>query len=203
MSEIIKTYDKIAKEYGKRYGQVSSYLIDYSKEFLKHLKGKKVLDLGCGPGRDSKYLSDRGLTIYAIDASKEMVKEAKKIAPKALVSQMDMRKLDFPKNYFDGVWANFSLLHLKKKELPKVVSDIYQILKNEGILFIGLKEGTREQWEKEELDKNLRMFYSYYQKGELVDKVGEAGFKIISAKEIRHLYESDKKIIVLFARKPK
>ena len=143
------------------------------------------------------------MTVYAIDASCEMVKEAKKRAPKALVSQMDMRKLDFPKNYFDGVWANFSLLHLEKQELLKVLSDIYQILKNEGILFIGLKEGARERWEKEKLDKNLRMFYAYYQRDELANKVREAGFEIISAREIRHKYESDKKVIVLFARKSK
>ena len=201
MDEIIKTYDKIAKEYGKRYGQVSSYLIDYGKEFLKHLKGKRILDLGCGPGRDSKYLSDHGLEVYSIDASREMVKEAKKRAPKAKVSQMDMRKLDFPQKFFDGVWANFSLLHLKKEALPKILSDIHQILKKEGILFIGLKQGNKEQWEKEKLNKNLRMFYSYYQKDELTDRVKGAGFEIISAKEIKHLYESDKKIIVLFARK--
>ena len=203
MNKIIKTYDKIAKEYGKKYGQVSSYLVDYGKKFLKYLKGKKVLDLGCGPGRDSRYLSNQGLKVYSIDASQEMVREAKKRAPRAIVSQMDMRKLDFPEDYFNGVWANFSLLHLEKKELLKVLQDIYQVSKPEGLLFIGLKKGTKEQWEKEELDEKLKMFYSYYTKEELTQRVKDAGFEMISVKEIRHLYESDKKIIVLFARKQK
>lgn len=201
MNEIIKTYDKIAKEYGKRYGQISSYLVKYRKEFIKYLNGKKVLDLGCGPGRDSRFLGEQGLEIIAIDASKEMVEEARRRAPNAKVIQMDMRKIDFPKGSFDGVWANFSLLHLKKEELPKVLSDVHQILKKEGVLFIGLKKGNKEQWEKEELNKNLKMFYSYYQKDELSDRVTEAGFKIISVREIKHLYESDKKVIVLFAKK--
>lgn len=73
----IKTYNKIAKTYSKlTFSKINQYHLN---KFISMLPKKaKVLDAGCGPGRDVQYFKDYGIDIIGIDAAEKMIEEAKK-----------------------------------------------------------------------------------------------------------------------------
>ncbi|MBU1974807.1 MAG: methyltransferase domain-containing protein, partial [Nanoarchaeota archaeon] len=99
LNETIRTYDKDVDRY------IHKLEFDLPKEelekFIGLLKGKKVLDAGCGAGRDSKYLSEKGLDVIGIDLSKNMIKAAKERA-KAEFHVGDIRNTNFGDASFNG-----------------------------------------------------------------------------------------------------
>ena len=105
-------------------------------------KHAKILDLGCGSGRDSLAFLNAGFDVEAIDGSKKMCEIAQS---KTGLSIRNIRfgQLD-DQNKYDGVWACASLLHLPRNELPKVFSKIIEALKEEGIFYSSFKYGSFE-----------------------------------------------------------
>ena len=96
----------VALDMGKLYGP-----------FLKHLRpGSKVLDAGCGSGRDSLFFKNQGFQVTAFDASKEMVKLASELLDQKVLL-MSFEDLSLTEQY-DGIWACASLLHVKNKAQP-------------------------------------------------------------------------------------
>ena len=120
--------------------------VNFSKMQLRFIsklpKQAKILDLGCGSGRDSLAFLNAGFDVEAIDGSKKMCEIAQS---KTGLSVRNIRfgQLD-DQNKYDGVWACASLLHLPKNELPKVFSKIIEALKEEGIFYSSFKYGSFE-----------------------------------------------------------
>ena len=86
--------------------------------FLEHIpKGGRILDLGCGSGRDTKFFIDRSYEVVAIDASTKMVEATKNVA-NVDVQKLRFDQINFEKE-FDGIWACASLLHVPEIELKK------------------------------------------------------------------------------------
>jgi len=127
--------------------------------FLEQLPaGGKILDAGCGSGRDSLYFKQMGFDITAFDASKELAQKA------STLTNLDVFNMRFEDvrwiGEFDGIWACASLLHVPKKELKNILRILLKALKNEGIIYASFKKGTGEELENE-------LFFSYYSKEEL------------------------------------
>lgn len=175
----VKTYDKIALDYEKRHLRFKG--TEELIKFVELLKpGGKVLDAGCGFGRDLLYFLDKGFDSYGIDASSELMKLAKKRAPKANIKLVDLRnKFPFKDNFFDGVWARNSLHHLEPKSIKFTLSEIKRVLKPKGILFIEWKEGEEETITREEVAEGNERYYNLMPNSRLVQLVKESGFKII------------------------
>ena len=120
--------------------------VNFSKMHLRFIsklsKHAKILDLGCGSGRDALAFLNAGFDVEAIDGSKKMCEIAQS---KTGLSIRNIRfgQLD-DQNKYDGVWACASLLHLPKNELPKVFSKIIEALKEEGIFYSSFKYGSFE-----------------------------------------------------------
>ncbi len=136
--------------------------------------GGTVLDFGCGPGNSAKMMQDTGLVVEAIDASSEMVKMANtKFGVNAKLATFDDLTVE---NHYDGIWANFSLLHAPKSDMPRHLSAIHKALKPSGHFHIGLKTGTGSDRD------DLERMYSYYEEQELHDLMTNAGFTILSTR---------------------
>lgn len=107
--KIVKNgYDRIYKQYDN-YRKISVNRRELDG-FLKLIpKGSRVLDIGCGSGRITKFLTDHDLNVVGIDISRNMLKLAEEKTPDAEFLKQDMRKLDFPKESFDGVWLCIQL----------------------------------------------------------------------------------------------
>lgn len=127
---------------------------DIQDRFLKYLEpGSLVLDLGCGPGRDSRYFLSKGYAVEAVDGSEEMVRIARETTGLP-VRQMLFNELDETDKY-DGVFACASLLHVPSKELPEVIGKVSKALKNNGVFYLSFKYGDFEGY------RNDRYFTDY------------------------------------------
>ncbi len=180
-NQTIDTYNAIAKDY-----EIENIALDSNeeiKEFAKLLpKNSKVLDLGCGFGRELAVFVKNGYDTYGIDGSSELLKLAKKRAPKAEVKLSDLRNtLPYEDTFFDGIWARNSLHHLKPSELSNAFSEIKRILKPKGILFIEWKEGKEPKTTREEIAKGKERYYNLMLKKDLVKLVKSNGFKVIKS----------------------
>lgn len=133
-------YNQNADQFVK--GTVS---VDFKKiqdKFLETLSGKRILDFGCGSGRDTKYFIEAGFEVVATDGSEELCKSASEYTGIA-VKQMFFQELDEIDRY-DGIWACSSILHLSKRELIDVFVRMISALCQNGIIYTSFKYGTFE-----------------------------------------------------------
>jgi len=143
--------------------------------FRKYLHGKKILDIGCGPGRDSEAFNRLGFEVTGIDFTISFVKMAQERVPERKFWRMDMRKLQFKGEEFDGLWCLASFIHIPKREGLETLQGFYRVLKRGGALFIGVKKGDGEGW----MEKfGQERFYAYYQEEELQKLLESIGFKV-------------------------
>ena len=134
--------------------------------------GARVLDLGCGPGTAAVHMANAGLRVDAWDASPEMIDLVVK------TPGLDARVAGFDalsaEGAYAGIYANFSLLHAIKADMPGHLARIARALLPKGLFHIGMKTGTGARRD------NLGRFYAYYTDAELTGLLGEAGFTVFS-----------------------
>ncbi|MEO1638453.1 MAG: class I SAM-dependent methyltransferase [Pseudomonadota bacterium] len=172
-AKTIATYDAKAADYANL---VKSDAPDASlRAFMGSLHpGARVLDLGCGPGTASAHMRDAGLVPDPVDASPNMIKIASEtFGLYARVATFD----DITGSaVYDGVWANFSLLHAERSDLPKHLRNIADALIAGGIFHIGMKTGTG--MERDAIDRR----YTYVTVTELRKLLTDAGFVVTHTK---------------------
>jgi SAM-dependent methyltransferase len=106
----------------------------------------RILDLGCGPGRDLKTFTGLGHSAVGVDGSAEFVRMAREWSG-CEVWHQDFVRLDLPAAEFDGIFANASLFHVPSAALPDVLSRLFASLKPGGVLFSSNPRGdNREGW---------------------------------------------------------
>ncbi len=102
----------------------------------------RILDFGCGSGRDTKAFLEQGYRVDAIDGSEKLCRIASEYTGIA-VRHMYFQQLD-EINGYDGIWACASILHLRSAELPDVLRRMMQALKENGIIYASFKYGDFE-----------------------------------------------------------
>lgn len=112
---------------------------DIYERFERKLKGKKILDLGCGGGRDLLYFKSKGYDIEGIDGCLKLVEIARRRSGQ-MVYYMNYRDMDFYKKY-DGVWSMAGLVHQDKKSIRDILYLINRSLKAKGIIYLSFKYG--------------------------------------------------------------
>lgn len=110
--------------------------------FLNKLQGKRILDFGCGSGRDTKYFLKKGYEVDAVDGSEELCKAASRYTG-IPIRQMFFQELG-EQNSYDGIWACSSILHLSKDELRIVFPKMLDALCSNGIIYTSFKYGEFE-----------------------------------------------------------
>lgn len=123
-------------------GTVSVNFKEVQDKFLQMLSEKKILDFGCGSGRDTMYFLKSGFDVTATDGSEELCKYASEYTG-IQVKQMLFQDLD-EVDYYDGIWACSSILHLSKNELRIVMNKMSRALKSGGIIYTSFKYGNFE-----------------------------------------------------------
>lgn len=124
-------------------GTVSVDFTRIQNIFLELLpKDARILDFGCGSGRDTKYFLDCGYQVDAIDGSMELCRAASEYTG-IHVKQMLFQELTEVEKY-DGIWACASILHVKKAELPDIIRKMSLTTKENGIIYVSFKYGDYE-----------------------------------------------------------
>ena len=107
-------------------------------QFVSLLSGKKVLDVGCASGRESKYLFDKYLSVTGCDIAEEFIKLSNINCPGGKFFVSDMRKLDSSKETFDGMWVSASFLHIPKIDAEHTLKGFNKLLNENGILYLSV-----------------------------------------------------------------
>lgn len=133
-----KYYETNAKRYARE--TFSADMSEQYQSFLPLLRGQaKILDVGSGSGRDSCYFQKHGYQVTALEPSKNLCREIRKVFSGEIVCS-DIQNYQ-PDQPFDGIWACASLLHLQEKEILHFFEKMNLYLKNNGILYFSGKNG--------------------------------------------------------------
>ena len=141
-------------------------------DFLNNIpQGGKILDLGCGSGRDTKAFIDRGYSVTAVDGSPSLCEMAK-VQLGIEVECSDFNELNY-KEEFDGVWACASLLHCSRENLPNIIDKIKNALVPNGVVYMSFKYGDfeGEKLGRFFLDLNEERFEEILQKTNGLEKI--------------------------------
>jgi cyclopropane fatty-acyl-phospholipid synthase-like methyltransferase len=135
MNETIDYYNKNANSFYET--TVFADMSQQYEEFLKQLSANaRVLDLGCGSGRDSKYFLEHGYQVTSLDGSEELCNRASRLIGRKVICK-PFQELSFVQE-FDGIWACVSLLHVKIDELPNIFKRLSVALKKMGVCIVPL-----------------------------------------------------------------
>ena len=135
-------YNKHADEFA-----VSTFKVDMEslyQPFLAELQeGVRILDVGCGSGRDTLAFKNKGYQVDAIDYSEELVKKATRLTgiPIKLKSFYEVDDYEA----YDGIWACASLLHCERSRLAEVLEKMVQALKPNGVVYMSFKYGDSDR----------------------------------------------------------
>ncbi len=209
-----ETYDEIASGYTQRINDLVSktWVGSFEKSLLDKLvtlvmmgreRKAEILDIGCGYGKDTFYLSQKeGVIAIGLDYSSGMLSEARKNFPGVCFVQMDMRNLGFSGSDFGGVWANGCVYHVPKKELSRVLFEVRCVLKPSGIFSFNFKVGTGEQLERNPRSYGGKSrFYAYYRIEEMKSFVAQADLKVIEVEPYPKAI-LEERIVQIWALKP-
>ena len=157
-----KTYNAIADFYVEE-ASLDHEDKTYLDSFLKTVSGNKILDLGCGPGILSKYLSNLGYDVTGVDFAEKMISIARRIAPKTnfIVSDITSLELD---DKFDGIVLAHFLIHFSKEENIQILNKLHTLMNPDASLFIQFSANLTPGIQDEPLDDTgeLKMWrYSY------------------------------------------
>ena len=184
-----KDYDLIAEQYAKDFGTYIEDLDIYAK-FEDYLpQNAVILDLGTGTGRTYSYFHEKGYNYIGLDFSSKMKEYAYKIHGEFpyILDDIVNIKNHFEGNSVDAVFAVYSLFHLPDEDLKKVLNDIYDILKDNGIFIFSYQIGTKEEFADEPYlgEQGRNVLYMNYQTNEKIKS-------LLSAFKYVELYEKEK-----------
>lgn len=172
------------KVYAAKSGEYAALTGDHNKAdpiltaFIASLPSKAdVLDLGCGPGDSAAAMAAKGLRVHAVDAVPEMIAlAARHTDVRAEVATFDQIT---GTDLYDGIWANYSLLHAARTSLRTILQALHTALRPKGRLHIAMKTGT------DTARDSLGRQYTYVTEGELRALLADAGFTVIKMHEGR------------------
>jgi len=157
-------------------GSVNADMSDDRNKFTSYLpEHARILDAGCGSGRDSKAFLDAGYDVVSFDASIEMCKRAAELTGRD-VKNMRFEDMSFESD-FDGIWASATLLHVPMTELPKIMQKMNTALKDGGVMYASFKygDGTKMRGERKFSDFNEKSIVPLFEKAGLTILINEVG----------------------------
>lgn len=167
-NQTLTVYDKKINDYIKLTSAPPSTSL---LAFIQTIpRGGRVLDLGCGPGHAAAEMAQSGLKVDAIDGSQKMVDATNEYTD---VHAWKATFHDIPsKPVYDGIYANFSLLHAKRLDFLNHVKSCHGAIVQGGTFHLGMKLGAGEKRD------SLGRFYTYYSVVELTEILTKSGFML-------------------------
>ena len=176
MNETVRAYDLDAAA----YAEAGALLADSGRADLEAFAtrmggGARVLEIGSGGGRDAVAMEELGLSVRRTDITPAFVTLLRSQGHDADLLDPLVDDLSSPAGDYDGVWANASLLHVARADLPTVLSRLADVTRPGGLLRISLKEGDGEGWSTHGSISNPRHF-TYWRADALRSAVAGTGW---------------------------
>ena len=192
---VMKDYDLIADQYCAEYGVELE-----AKEILYKFKtllrpNSKVVDLGGGSGKVTKFLIDNDIDATCYDFSEKMMINAMRLFPNLpyILDDFVNLRIHFSTDSIDGFVALYSLFHFPKEEMEDLLSNINSLLKINGYFLFSLQLGSGEAFIDEPYlgaEGKSVVYMNYYSREEIDQLLRNNNFEIISIKEERETSEN-------------
>ena len=169
--QTIDAYERSAKEcvarWNRRRHRRPPLLVEWLQCFPA---GARLLDLGCGGGKDVGDLDRRGYRVVGFDRTSALLSAGRRRYPSLPLVRADLRDLPFQTMSFDGLWAAASLMHLPKPDARRILADLCRLVRPGGLFAATLTYGVKSRlvtdgwvpgryfarWKKEELARAVR-----------------------------------------------
>ena len=181
----IEAYETHQELFLRQWNTKKYKIPPHLKAWTRNLsKGTCLLDLGCGPGQDTRYLRRKGFHVYGVDLTLSFLRAAKIRAPRLPVVQSDMTSLPFPQQVFDGIWAAASVIHLPKAQSRTLFRKLFGLTKPGGWLALTVMYGRdvgvpKAQWIP-------GRYLAKWFKGELRQSVQVASWEVVSLEKVKN-----------------
>ncbi|MGX1561037.1 class I SAM-dependent methyltransferase [Streptomyces sp. NPDC055506] len=168
-------------------------------------EGGEVADLGCGPGRVTAFLAERGLSVFGLDLSESMLAIARRENPGLRFVQGSILELELPDDSVDGVVSWYSIIHTPLDHLPGVFAGFHRVLRPGGHLLLGFQAGDEPRRYEEAFGHRVALDFRRRRPEQIVPLLEAAGFVLRS----RTVREADEELgepvaqACLVARKPR
>ena len=177
-NETIAWYDANADTYSEHIDDFPSH--DLLDRFTKEVgQGGNVIDAGCGPGRDTQLLHERGLHVTGLDITPGLLKVAQERHPELTFVEGNFLNLPNKNNTLDGIWAHASLLHLETiRQVKRALKEFHRTLKPNGVLHIFVKQQIGNEKTSVVSDKvsSHDRFFRWFTGEEIRTMLEEVGF---------------------------
>ena len=221
MERVNRNYNLIAKDFSRTRNRPWYEIRFLFSDYL--FSGDKVLDLGCGNGRNIVYFNEKLTDYYGVDNSVELIKLAKKKYPQKNFSVDDALDLSFAGSFFDKVYSIAVLHQIPSEELRlKFLREAKRVLKPKGLLaltvwklyridhlILMLKNSFMKMIKGSKLDygdvlvpwgDKIERYYHFFSEKELKELIEKAGFNLIESGVVKS-DDNDRQNIYIIAQK--
>lgn len=208
IERIRENYDRIADEYARNVSDElrhKPFDRDLLTRFATEVAGHgEVCDMGCGPGHIARHLRDAGATVFGLDFSPEILKQARQLNPDITFREGNMLALNLPDQSLAGIAAFYAIVNFPEASLPQIFREMARVLKPSGPLLLAFHVGTEVVTPKELWGRQVSLDFYFFPPSHVRKHLEDAGLIVEEIVE-RDPYpdvEYQSRRAYIFARKP-
>ncbi len=205
---IQESYDRVADEYARRiFNELQHKPLDRQllNRFVVEAPPGGLCDMGCGPGHVARYLRDAGASVFGIDLSPQMLRQARKLNPDISFWEGNMLALDLKDGSLAGIAAFYAIVNIPQSSLLFVFQEMQRVLQPGGLLLLAFHTGDQVLHEAELWGQPISMDFFLFPTSSIRDLVETAGLtieEIIEREPYSPEVEYQSHRAYIFARKP-
>lgn len=181
--QTIDAYERSAKECVARWSKRRHRRPPLLVEWLQCLPADaRLLDLGCGGGRDAGDLGRRGYRVVGLDRTSALLLAGRHRFPTLSLVRADLRDLPFQAMSFDGLWAAASLMHLPKPVARRILAELFKLVRPGGLFAATVTYGLKSRLVSDGWLPGR--YFARWRKDELARAVHRAGWTILELQVI-------------------
>jgi len=175
-------YSRVAGEYAARIFEELAHkpldraLLDRFADRVRAVG--PACDLGCGPGQVARYLHERGVEVIGVDLSPGMVAQAQWLNPGIAFQTGNMLALDVPDAAWAGIAAFYSIIHIPRDDLPRVLRELHRVLRPGGVLLLAFHIGQEVVHVDEWWGEQVSLDFFFFQPEEIAGHLRAASFVV-------------------------
>lgn len=192
--DIRRAYDIASEAYARKFvNELDHKPLD--RELLAQFAAlvgteQPVLDLGCGPGHTTEYLTSLGLRATGVDLSPKMIEVASRLFPKSRFEAGDFFALRHESSSVNGILAFYCIVHLTPEQLAPAFAEMFRVLRDGGVLLLSFHVGSTVIHAENFLDTTATLDFTFFETAEVETALRSAGFAPIDLR-VRAPYDSE------------
>jgi 2-polyprenyl-3-methyl-5-hydroxy-6-metoxy-1,4-benzoquinol methylase len=204
--ETLDTWNNIASLYQEKFMELDLYNDTYDFICSSIAKPKaKLLEIGCGPGNITKHLLSKrpDFDIFGIDMAPNMVTLAQQNNPTAQFAVMDCREIHTLDIKYDGIIAGFCLPYLSQTESNELISNAYDLLNDDGLIYLSFVEGEPDRSDFK-VGSGGRVYFYYHKLDDIISQLNNLKFGEIKTVQVKYtISETDFDLHTILTAKKK